>query len=415
MAKLKSNLLRYPAVKKIKIILNEPFKGMTSGWPLRYIGFLKELSKKYRLSIFAPGNTELLASSFPQALVCPDSAESPFRPVFSYHNYLWSFLKPDRTKEFVPDCYFYPDFRELLRKDAAACDASIYFGLDAFSGYGDLDKTAVRLCDLCDSTVRHMEADKKSIPGPIKKLTYYFDIAYVNRFHRIFLPRDVLLLATTPKDAAYISRTLPGNKIHTLPNGTHVPALTINSEYCRTKFDSRYAVFLGFLDYGPNITSLLYSLENIWPEIHRRHPHLRFRIIGRNPSASLKAQAESTEGVEFVGEVDDIYPYLIDAKLFLAPMFSGGGMKNKFLESLSVGTPVVTNAEGAAGIDMVTGTHGIIAESEAGLIDAVKTIMDAPKERYSSYIGNCISLAKQYSWETTGKKLCDLIEELATS
>jgi glycosyltransferase involved in cell wall biosynthesis len=399
-------------VKNIKIILNEPFKGIISGWPVRYIGFLKELSKKYRLSIFAPGNTELLASSFPHALVCPDSAENPSRPAFTYHGYLRLFLKPDRTKVFVPDCYFYPGFRELLKKDAAAYDASIYFGLDAFSGYGDLDETAVKLCDLCDSTVRHMEAGGKNISSWVQNLKNRFDIAYVNNFHRAFLPKNVCLLATTPTDAAYISRTLPKNKILVLPNGTSVPDLTVDREYCRGKFKSAFIVFLGFLDYAPNVTSLLYSLENIWPEILRKYPRLRFRIIGRNPLATLKEKASRIEGVDFVGTVDDIYPYLIDAKLFLAPMFSGGGMKNKFLESLSVGTPVVTNADGAAGIDMVSGEHGVIAETKNSLIDAVKTILDATEEQYSSYIRNCIALAKNYSWETTGKKLCDLIEEL---
>lgn len=387
---------------------------MTSGWPVRYMGFLHELSRKYRLSIFAPGNTALLRARFPEAELCGNSPEIPFRPAFSNLGYLRSFLRPDRTKVFVPDCCFYPGFRELLGKDAGAYDASVYFGLDAFSGYGDLDKTAIRLCDLCDSTVRHIEAGIRNISSPVQLLKNRFDIAYVNKFHRAFLPHDVYLLATTSADAASISRTLPKNKILVLPNGTSVPANTVDAGFCLNKFKSAVVVFLGFLDYRPNITSLLYSLENIWPSIHQKYPNARFRIIGRNSSASLKEKIAGIEGVDFVGEVEDIYPFLTDAKLFLAPMFSGGGIKNKFLESLSVGTPVVTNAEGAAGIDMVSGQHGIIAESKTDLITAVETLLDSSEECYTSYISNCITLAKKYSWEAMGKKLCGLIDELVS-
>ena len=396
----------------IKIVLGASFEGMNSGWPVRYIGLIRELSKKYHLFVFAPGNQDFLSTYFPDAAVRTSGLEIPQYPQFTLFKYFWSFIHPRRDVLFIPEYAYFINFNKLLKNDSQSYDLTLYFGLNAISGYGDSEKSYASLCDICDSTLRHLDNAKNNCTGIKQKIINYLDCAYTKMIKRRFIPTATEIIAISQKDAEYISKALPHNKIHVVPNGTKVPELTIDQAFFQKKFNSPFIVFLGSLNYEPNLTSLLYSIDAIWPILFKKYPQLRFRIIGRCPSLELKDKLASVLGIEMVGEVETIYPYLIDAKAFLSPMHSGGGMKNKFLEALSVGTPIVTNKEGATGIDLISGKHGKIAETTEEIVYALEDILNAPFERYSNYISDCLALAKKYTWEATGQKLITVIENI---
>jgi glycosyltransferase involved in cell wall biosynthesis len=400
-------------MEKIKIILGEPFTGMNSGWPTRYIGFMKELSKYYRLSIFAPGSTGLLKALFPLAEVCSSTSAEARSLAFSKLGYLKSFVQPDRRAVYLPGFDYYPEFFELLKKNPGAFDISLYFGMQALTGYGDIDPVHIKACDLCDSMLRHIMARIRSDFGLKDFLSYHFEAAYIKKLYRKFLSSDVIFLTTTQRDGEDISNILPDLTVYSVPNGTTVPPLMFDEGFFRKKMDSRCIVFLGSLDYEANLNSIFYSLDNIWPVLRNKYPALRFRIVGRNPARALTEKVSKIPGVEIMPDVEEVYPFLADAIAFFAPMFGGGGIKNKFLESLSVGTPVITNGEGAIGIDLVSGKHGIITESRKGFVDAVVTMLSLPYDRYAEYGRECIALARRYSWESVGLRLHSIIEGIA--
>jgi polysaccharide biosynthesis protein PslH len=397
-------------MKKIKIILNEPYCGMNTGWPVRYVGLMKELAKYYQLSIYAPGDTRLLRDLFPGAWVCESTSATPLTIPFTIPGYLWSVLVPSHDAQYIPGFYYFPEFRALLQQDPGHYDASVYFRHNAVFGYGDIDATEVKFCDMGDSLLRHTMTRKQSSKGWRATLVNWIDIAYIHRIKRRLIPASVHLFTITQKDAESISRSLPLNLIFVVPNGTNLVRMEINDASIEKKYRSSTIIFLGAFDYEPNKTSLLFCLKEIWPDVLKKNPDLRFCIVGRRAPDSLRSELEKVRGVQFIGEVDDIYPYLVDAKVLLAPMFSGGGMKNKILESLSVGTPVVTNSEGATGIDLISGKHGFIAEDTDALIAAVEAAIAMPHERYAGCVRECIALAKQYSWDSMGLKLRSVID-----
>ena len=396
----------------IKIILGSPFDGIDSGAPLRYIGLMNELCKRYKLSIFAPGNTELLKKAFPDAIVCPTTSSLPKLRHFSISKYLCSFIDNQFTcdKIYFPGFNYFPDFKKLLETDTGNHQISFYFGLNSYVMYSDIDRVPIHICDLCDSKIRLLRGNKKQCVTIKEKTLNFLDEVYIKKLKRHYLPHNPVLLAIAEEDARYISKTLKNKKIHVIPNGTNLPQLKLDDAFYRKKHQSSNIVFLGNLNYEPNIRSLIYSLDLLWPSIYRMNPIMRFRIVGRYATPELRNKATTVPGVEMIGEVENIYPYLIDAKAFLAPMLSGSGMKNKFLEALSVGTPIITNREGAEGIDLISGKQGSISETPEGMIQALEDILNAPIERYSHYIDECLALAQKYTWEYAGNKLHSVIE-----
>ena len=398
---------------KIKIVIATEFVGFDSGWPTRYIGLIRELNKYHSLSIFAPGDTSLLSQMFPESSVCRKTRLPKRRASkrVNLYNYFRQVINPSRYAPLKADPPYSEEFHNLILLEPTKYDVSIYFGMNSFVFYGKEDRTPLIFCDLCDSYLRHKynEIKMSKKKGIKDHLSSYFDVMYIKKFKRKFFPSNIMILAITDEDCKYISSVLKENKIFTVPNGISIPNGVNESGFITRKYRSPYLVFIGSLDYKPNIESIFFTVENLWPAIHTKFPNMTFRIVGRAPTAELVKKVRNVRGVELVGPVENVSEYYLNSKCFLGPIFSGGGMKNKFLESLSAGTPVITTSEGAIGINMKTGFHGKIANTKSELLKATFDILSCSEDEYSRYVNSSVLLAREYSWERIGILLNNII------
>lgn len=390
---------------KIKVLLNEPYMGMTSGLPTRYIGMIKELYKSHTLYIFAPGNTDLLRKTFPDAIVCNSTDDRPLKKHFSVINFLNSFLFPKKNTIFLPMCDFYQEFSRVVNNDTNIYDLIYYFSLSSYIFCNKSSNNVPEICDLCDSLLRHFIANFKNSRQLKKRIVSAADILYLKRIKKKFVKKSVKLVVTTEKDACYIRRNLTSNIIEAIPNGIDTPEITVNNELFLKKWNSKEILFCGSLNYSPNIDTIRYILQNMWGPLKDKLPDVVLNIVGRDPDATLLEFAKSFQNVKVHSNVPDVFKYYNDAKLLLSPLFSGGGIKNKILEALCTATPVITNREGATGVDLLSGEHGIIRETDTDLIDATVALMTTDLSEYTKYSKNCFELAQKYSWNEIGKRL----------
>ncbi|MFN4357839.1 TIGR03087 family PEP-CTERM/XrtA system glycosyltransferase [Sphingopyxis alaskensis] len=134
--------------------------------------------------------------------------------------------------------------------------------------------------------------------------------------------------------------------------------------------DGPLAVFTGQMDYRPNIDAARWFAADILPLIRRRHPAARFAVVGRAPSAEVRALAKQP-GVIVTGEVPDVRPWLAAADAVVAPLLLARGVQNKLLEAMAMARPVVASAAAATGIDAAPGEHLLVADDAAAMADAV--------------------------------------------
>jgi sugar transferase (PEP-CTERM/EpsH1 system associated) len=99
-------------------------------------------------------------------------------------------------------------------------------------------------------------------------------------------------------------------------------------------------VFTGAMDYWPNIDAVTWFVNDILPRLLLVWPHLRFHIVGRNPTPAVLALA--CEQVSVSGTVVDVRPYLQHAAVVVAPLRLARGIQNKILEAMAMERPVVT-------------------------------------------------------------------------
>src|SRR5208337_2212811 len=100
------------------------------------------------------------------------------------------------------------------------------------------------------------------------------------------------------------------------------------------------------LDWFPNLDALDYLLDEIMPPLIQRLPGVKLRIVGKAPPSSLQKHFAGNAGVEFVGEVADVWPYLAQTSVVVVPLRIGGGSRIKILEALAMGKAVVSTSIG---------------------------------------------------------------------
>ncbi|MCT2399983.1 TIGR03087 family PEP-CTERM/XrtA system glycosyltransferase [Novosphingobium mangrovi (ex Huang et al. 2023)] len=136
-------------------------------------------------------------------------------------------------------------------------------------------------------------------------------------------------------------------------------------------------IFTGQMDYAPNIEAALRAVDRIMPRVRAACPNASLHIVGRNPSAALKARG-GRDGVEVWGRVEDIRPWLAAADMALVPLEIARGVQNKVLEAMAMKLPVVLSPEAATGIDACDGRDFLVAATDAQLADAIVALASDP-------------------------------------
>ena len=140
-------------------------------------------------------------------------------------------------------------------------------------------------------------------------------------------------------------------------------------------FDDRQdLLFIGNLAHRPNDDAVLFFMREVFPRLRERLPNVRLDIIGDNPSAAISVY--NSDEVRICGYVSDVEPYLGNARVFVAPLRFGAGIKGKVGEAMAHGLPVVTTSIGAEGFGLTHGLDVMIGddpESFAGAIQQLYT------------------------------------------
>ena len=135
-------------------------------------------------------------------------------------------------------------------------------------------------------------------------------------------------------------------------------------------------VFTGTMDYWPNVDAVLWFAAAVLPELRQRYPTLRFCIVGRNPTAAVRAL--SSDAVQVTGEVPDVRPYLQHAAAVVVPVRLVHGIPNKLLEALAMERPVVASAGCVASVGAEAGRDVYAATTALDYVGHLDTVLSQP-------------------------------------
>jgi glycosyltransferase involved in cell wall biosynthesis len=156
-------------------------------------------------------------------------------------------------------------------------------------------------------------------------------------------------------------------------------------------------LFTGNFDNAQNVDSVQYFYEQIWLIIKRRKPDINLQIVGYKSDERL-GFLENRDGIKVLGYVDDIRNYIAQAKVFIMPARTGGGMRGKLLEALSMAKPVVSSSMGAQGYEGKLHVSIKIADTPGEFAETILTLLDdeALRNRLGDYGRSVVE--KDYDW-----------------
>ncbi|HEX8096567.1 MAG TPA: glycosyltransferase [Pyrinomonadaceae bacterium] len=128
-------------------------------------------------------------------------------------------------------------------------------------------------------------------------------------------------------------------------------------------------LFVGNLHHRPNSDGVHYFVKEIFPLVREAVPGIKLAVVGANVSPEIAAHG--SEDVDVKGYVPDIEPLFQAARVFVAPVRFGAGIKGKIGDAMSYGLPVVTTSVGAEGFGITDGEEALIADGPREFAEAV--------------------------------------------
>jgi glycosyltransferase involved in cell wall biosynthesis len=244
---------------------------------------------------------------------------------------------------------------------------------------------------------RYAEAETR----PLKRWYIRRQWRKFERFERRAFASASRVVAVSEPDATIIRNRFGVPAVDVIDNG-------IDRHYFETvQFEPEPAtiLFLGSLDWRPNIDAIGVLLDTIYPAVRAAEPTARLQIVGRAPAPALIRRIHETPGVELHADVPDIRPFLARSSVLVVPLRIGGGSRLKILEAAAAGVPVISTRVGAEGLELVPGEHYTAADEPRWIADALVAGIRDPRPSRTMAERTRAFVLDRYDWDGLADRL----------
>ena len=173
-------------------------------------------------------------------------------------------------------------------------------------------------------------------------------------------------------------RFCPWDNVHAVTNG-------VDLDYFRpcvpAPVEDRACVFVGALDYRPNVDAVCWFSKEVWPQLRQRCGDVRFRLVGRRPVAEVLRLGQ-IPGVEVIGQVPDVRPAMAQSAVAVAPLRIARGIQNKVLEAMALARPLVASPLALVGLGRRPDLPALTAATCSEWVEHIAHLLDdAPLRR----------------------------------
>ena len=213
------------------------------------------------------------------------------------------------------------------------------------------------------------------------------------------------ILAYNPTEHAVImSHNLQADNLHICP-------WVLDGRGHKTPYEARSGIaFLGGYRHIPNVEAVEFFVEKVMPLLRKRLPGVAFHVYGSSIPDSFDKYASDDVILEgFVESLDDVFE---SARVMIAPLLSGAGIKGKVLEAMSAGIPQVLTPVAAEATGLSHGVSAMIVEDPQAWVEAIAELYE-DELRWQQVSENALALARNnFSFNNGVKGMAKTLESV---
>lgn len=301
------------------------------------------------------------------------------------------------------------DMQEALARELEECDYDLLFVNDLrMAHYAASYRSIPRVIDACDALSLLFRRAFHTSTHLRQRINFLQLWLKTRRYEVEMYSKFDLCTVVSPVDGASLQKSRPDLKIAVVGNGvdtTHFHPADIEAD------GSCALVFVGVMDYPPNVDAVRHFANDVFPEVRQRVPSARFLIVGRSGSQETLG-LRGAANVEIIGTVPDVRPFVWQSAIFICPMRFGSGVKNKVLEAMAMAKPVVGTPLAYEGLEVVSGEHVVAASEACGLAESIIDLLSNEEKRRELGRKARKLVETKYSWQSAADRLDSLLENV---
>lgn len=224
----------------------------------------------------------------------------------------------------------------------------------------------------------------------------------LDRYEKRYCAKFSNIVVTTEEDRRQFLKLRPNIQIEVISNGVDLDLFPARQH----DPGGHRLIFVGAMDASHNIDAAQFFALDVLPELQKRYPDAEFSIVGARPAPAIVALS-NRPGVIVTGAVPSVTEHLHQSTVCVVPLRVGFGIKNKTLEAMASGVPVVASDRGLEGL-AVDGAgvprRALRANVPADYINAISHLFDNPQLRSEISRNSRKLVETEYTWDGAGQR-----------
>jgi len=261
--------------------------------------------------------------------------------------------------------------------------------------YADLFPDTPVALDAHNIEYKNVQQIGSSASSPFRRFLYLVETRRLQALEELAWRNCALCFTVSDKEREEIAVCIGnGARVITAANGVDLERFPFAP---RSK-SGKKILFLGGMDYAPNLDAATYFLREVFPLIRREEPEARVLLVGRD--IAKLGELTASPGVEIHESVPEVLPWFYEADLLAVSLRQGAGTRIKVLEAMAAGLPVVATSKGCEGIAATSGHELIVADTPEEFAAAITGILRDPEKGSQLALNARRLVVEGYTWES---------------
>lgn len=220
--------------------------------------------------------------------------------------------------------------------------------------------------------------------------------------------KDVRFTVASDSECTHVQRHIsPEIKAEVIVNGVdtqiHQPSNIVPQPYTM--------IYPGAVTYSANHDAVTHFIQDVLPLIRQQQPQAQFTVTGKTGEVDV-SNLKTQPGVVFSGYLPSVSDAVRQSWATVVPLRVGGGTRLKILESMALGTPVVSTRKGAEGLNIRDGREILIADSPQDMAKMLCGLFENADLREGIAEAARKRVEQEYDWTVIGRQLLNFVEDV---